>query len=180
MVCFIEAASREISVVGADASLSTGSPGADASMAGRRARAYEASMATGEAKPRLGRRVARFNRLVTNRLMRPLARWLPGFGVVVHTGRHSRRQYRTPVNLFRASDGYFIALTYGKESDWVKNVQAANGCELITRGRRCEMTSPELIHDERRSLVARFVRPILRLIRVADFLHLKVAEEPRG
>ena len=32
--------------------------------------------------PLLGRRVARFNHRVTNRVTRPLARWLPGFGVV--------------------------------------------------------------------------------------------------
>jgi deazaflavin-dependent oxidoreductase (nitroreductase family) len=131
-----------------------------------------------ESKPRLGRRIARFNRLVTNHLTRPLARWLPGFGVIVHTGRKSHQQYRTPVNVFAAPDGYVIALTYGKDSDWVKNVQAADGCELITRGRRLRMTTPEIIHDEHRGPVARFVRPILQLMRVADFLHLRAAAQP--
>jgi deazaflavin-dependent oxidoreductase (nitroreductase family) len=132
-----------------------------------------------EMNPRLGRRVAHFNRIVTNRLTLPLAPWLPGFGVVVHTGRKSKRQYRTPVNVFRAPDGYFIALTYGKGADWVKNVEAADGCELITRGHRYRLTSPEIIHDESRHLVPAITRPILRLIRAADFLHLKAtAEQP--
>ena len=31
-------------------------------------------------------------------------------------------------------DGYLLALTYGPDSDWVKNVLAAGGCELVTRG----------------------------------------------
>jgi hypothetical protein len=34
--------------------------------------------------PLLGRRVAWFNRHITNRITRPLARRLPGFGVVEH------------------------------------------------------------------------------------------------
>jgi deazaflavin-dependent oxidoreductase (nitroreductase family) len=128
------------------------------------------------AHPRLGRRVAHFNRLVTNRLTLPLAPWLPGFAVVEHTGRSSRRPYRTPVNVFRAPDGYFIALTYGADSDWVKNVLAGNGCDLITRGQRHRLTSPEIIHDKARHLVPAILRPILRLMRVVDFLHLKTAQ----
>jgi deazaflavin-dependent oxidoreductase (nitroreductase family) len=88
---------------------------------------------------RLGRRTAHFNRRVTNRLTRPLARRLPGFGVVVHRGRKSGRRFETPVNVFNAQGGYLIALTYGTESDWVKNVLATGGCELITRGRRRQL-----------------------------------------
>ena len=75
--------------------------------------------------PRLGRRVARFNRLVTNRVTGPLAPWLPGFGIVVHTGRESGREYRTPVNVFRYQGAFVVALTYGSGADWVRNVLAA-------------------------------------------------------
>ena len=122
--------------------------------------------------PLLGRRIAHFNRRVTNHLPRPPARLLPGFGIVIHTGRKSKRQYETPVNLFRAADGYVIALTYGPESDWVRNVLAAGRCELITEGRRKRLTSPEIRHDERQRLVPGPVRPVLRLLRVTDFMHL--------
>jgi deazaflavin-dependent oxidoreductase (nitroreductase family) len=102
---------------------------------------------------------------------------VPGFGVVVHTGRRSGRQYRTPVNVFAARGGYVIALTYGKESDWVKNVQAAGGCDLITRRRGRRLTSPELVRDGSRRLVPRLVRLPLRLLRVTDFLRLEVLEQ---
>jgi deazaflavin-dependent oxidoreductase (nitroreductase family) len=123
--------------------------------------------------PLLGRRVAHFNRRVTNQLTRPVARWLPGFGVVIHAGRKSKRRYETPVNVFRAVDGYVIALTYGAEADWVKNVLAAGGCELITRGQRQRLTSPAIRSDERQNLVPRVVRPVLRLLRVTEFMHLR-------
>ena len=59
----------------------------------------------------LPQRLARFNRVVTNRVAFPAARRVPGFGVVLHTGRRSGRSYRTPVNAFRTRDGYVIALT---------------------------------------------------------------------
>lgn len=128
--------------------------------------------------PLLGRRMAWFNSRVTNRVTRPLAGWLPGFGVVEHAGRRSGRRYRTPVNVFRSGAGHVIALTYGVESDWVQNVLAAGGCELLTRGRRHRLTAPAVVHDERRRLVPPPVRPVLRLLRVADFLRLEDAGSP--
>ena len=124
-------------------------------------------MADDHLRPRLGRRVAHFNRRVTNHLTRPLAQLLPGFGVIVHEGRRSKQPHETPVNVFRTADGYVIALTYGTESDWVRNVLAAGGCDLIIRGRREALTSPEIRHDERRVLVPLPMRPVLRLLRLA-------------
>jgi deazaflavin-dependent oxidoreductase (nitroreductase family) len=117
--------------------------------------------------------MARFNRLITNRLTRPLARRLSGFGVVEHGGRRSGRRYETPVNVFRATDGYVIALTYGAEAEWVRNVLAAGGCQLVRRGRRHRLAAPTIIHDQSRWLVPPPIRPILRLLRVADFHRLK-------
>jgi deazaflavin-dependent oxidoreductase (nitroreductase family) len=128
--------------------------------------------------PLLGRRVAWFNRRVTNRITRPLARRLPGFGVVEHAGRRSGHRYRTPVNVFRSGASYVIALTYGVESDWVKNVLAARGCDLVTRGHRHRLTAPAIVHDESRRLVPAPVRPVLRLLRVGDFLRLEQADSP--
>lgn len=125
-------------------------------------------------KPSVAHRIARFNRRVTNRVTRPLAPHLPGFGVVVHTGRRSGRRYETPVNVFRRSDGFVICLTYGTDSDWVQNVLAANGCELVSRGTRTRLVDPEITHDESRAAASRFARPILRLIGAADFMRLRI------
>jgi deazaflavin-dependent oxidoreductase (nitroreductase family) len=118
----------------------------------------------------LPKRLARFNLAVTNRVLGPFARWLPGFAVVEHVGRRSGTVRRSPVNLFRRRDRYVIALTYGKDSQWVRNVQAAGEFAVTTRGRRLTLTAPELVHDERRTLVPAPVRAILGLVDVTDFL----------
>ncbi|HEY7360156.1 MAG TPA: nitroreductase family deazaflavin-dependent oxidoreductase [Streptosporangiaceae bacterium] len=119
------------------------------------------------------RRVGQLNKVGLNRLTRHIAPWLPGFGVVVHRGRRSGRRYRTPVNVFPAGDGYLIALTYGPDTDWVKNVMAAGGCELETRGRTVRLVSPRVYHDETRRGIRPVERRILRAIGVADFMALK-------
>ena len=54
----------------------------------------------------LPRRLAKFNRVVTNRVLGPFARYLPGFAIVSHVGRRSGRTYQVPVSLFRRRDGY--------------------------------------------------------------------------
>jgi deazaflavin-dependent oxidoreductase (nitroreductase family) len=124
----------------------------------------------------LGRRVAHFNRRVTNRITGPLAPWLPGFGVIVHVGRTSGREYRTPVNVFRHDGRRVVALTYGPHADWAQNVLAAGGCDLITRGARHRMADPQLVHDETRRRVPAPVRVPLRILGVDDFMLLSDAE----
>jgi len=83
--------------------------------------------------------------------------------------------YQTPVNVFATEDGYVLALTYGPDTDWVKNVLAAGGCELRTRGRVIRLTSPRLFHDEARRDIRPLERQVLHVIGVADFLSLKTA-----
>jgi deazaflavin-dependent oxidoreductase (nitroreductase family) len=120
--------------------------------------------------------MAHFNRQVLNHLTRPFARHLPGFGIIIHRGRRSGRIYETPVNVFRSSDGYVVALTYGADADWVRNVVTAGVCDLITRDRRMRVVVSHIQHDEQLLPVPAMVRPILRLIHVADFLHLRLLQ----
>jgi deazaflavin-dependent oxidoreductase (nitroreductase family) len=116
--------------------------------------------------------VARLNRRGLNRLTRRIAPRMPGFGVVVHRGRRSGREYQTPVNVFPTADGVRIALTYGADSDWVKNVLAAGGCRLLTRGRELSLTEPRVVHDPSREGTRPVERRVLGLLKVADFLLL--------
>lgn len=118
--------------------------------------------------------LARFNLYVTNRILGPLARRLPGMGVVVHVGRKTHRPYRTPVMIFRHGDQVIIALTYGRESQWVQNVIANNGCELQNQGRMLRLTNPHLYRDEQRKMMPALVRAILGVLNVSDFLELTV------
>jgi deazaflavin-dependent oxidoreductase (nitroreductase family) len=116
--------------------------------------------------------VARFNRRATNRLTGRFAGRMTGFAIVTHRGRTSGREYRTPINVFRRTGGYAMALTYGPESQWVRNVLAAGGCEIETRGRHVKLTNPRIVHDPRRRLVPPPIRVILGLMGVNDFLLL--------
>ena len=122
----------------------------------------------------LPRRLAKFNLVVTNRVLGPLARHLPGFAVVSHVGRRSGRTYRTPVNLYRRGDGYVIALMYGADSQWVRNVLAAGEVDVETRGRRVHLVEPELVRDPARSVLPRPVRVPVGLVKVEDFMVLRV------
>ena len=116
--------------------------------------------------------VRRWNKVGLNRISNRIAPQLPGFGVVVHRGRRSGRRYETPVNVFPAADGYVLALTYGPDTDWAKNVLAAGGCELRTRGRTVPLSSPRLFRDESRHNIRPFERQVLRFLGVSDFLSL--------
>ncbi|MCU1270662.1 MAG: hypothetical protein JWN74_1956 [Acidobacteriaceae bacterium] len=120
--------------------------------------------------------LAAFNLAVTNRITSRFAAWLPGFGIISHVGRKSGKVYRTPVNVFRAPNGFLIALTYGTQSEWAKNVLAANGCQLETRGRQYQLSSPTIVYDPTRRRFPFPVRVILGLVGANDFMQLWMAE----
>jgi uncharacterized membrane protein len=44
--------------------------------------------------------LAKINIAFTNRITGLFAGWMPGFGILTHVGRRSRRVYKTPVNVF--------------------------------------------------------------------------------
>jgi deazaflavin-dependent oxidoreductase (nitroreductase family) len=97
---------------------------------------------------------------------------------IEHAGCRSGHKHRTPVNVFRAGAGYVIALTYGVESDWVQNVLAAGAATSSRAGADNRLTAAAIVPDESRRLVPPSVRPVLRLVRVGDFLRLEDAGSP--
>src|SRR6202034_946697 len=115
---------------------------------------------------------AAFNLAVTNRITSRFAGRLPGFGILTHVGRISGKVYRTPVNVFRTPEGFLIALTYGRESAWVRNVVTARGCKLETRGVQYPLSSPTIVHDPTRRRFPIPVRIGLWLIGADDFMQL--------
>jgi hypothetical protein len=54
----------------------------------------------------------------------------------------------------------------------VKNVLAAGGCRLHTRGRYVDLAAPRVVHDPERSGIRPPERAALRLLQVSDFLDL--------
>ena len=116
--------------------------------------------------------LAKINIAVTNRITSLFAGWLPGFGILTHVGRKSGKLYRSPVNVFRASNGFIIALTYSSQSEWVKNVLAADGCELRTRGREYHVVTPKVVRDPTRRRFPIPVRVVLRLVGADEYMEL--------
>ncbi len=84
------------------------------------------------------------------KVLNPLIRKLAGrrhfrmAALIWHVGRRSGRIYRTPVSAGRTGDTVVIALTFGNQSDWSRNVRAAGGCTIRLRGRDYSATQPEL------------------------------------
>jgi len=63
--------------------------------------------------------------------------------VVEHLGRTTGRRYDTPVVATPTDEGFVIALPYGQNTDWLKNVLSA-GCATI----RFEGASHDIDHPE--------------------------------
>jgi deazaflavin-dependent oxidoreductase (nitroreductase family) len=122
--------------------------------------------------------VARANKAGLNRVTKFIAPWAPGWAVVVHRGRKSGKTFRTPLWAFRRHDGFVIALTYGAEADWVRNVISAGGCELETRRRRYQVGDPRVYRDENATDMPAFIRFMLRrVIKAPEFLSVEVVRE---
>lgn len=122
--------------------------------------------------------VARANKIGLNRFTKYIAPWAPGWAVVVHRGRKSGRTFCTPLWAFRRHNGFVIALTYGPETDWVRNVLAAGGCELQTRRRRYQLGAPVVFRDENATDMPAFIRFMLRrVIKAPEFLRLDIVSQ---
>src|SRR6187401_2092191 len=99
-------------------------------------------------------RLGRFNTRYTNRVLAPIAWYLPGFGRIEHVGRRTGRVHTAPMMAFRSAHGRRLTfvLTYGPEAEWVRNVVAT--VELTYRSRRdgrLRLIAPTLVHAPRRS-----------------------------
>jgi deazaflavin-dependent oxidoreductase (nitroreductase family) len=119
--------------------------------------------------------VAAFNLAVTNRITSRFAKPPARFRHLTHVGRKSGRLYRTPVNVFTAPDGFLIALTYGRESEWVRNVLSAGGCQLETRRLLYQLSAPTIVHDPTRRRFLLLVRMILWIVGANDFMQLSTS-----
>ena len=117
--------------------------------------------------------IAWFNRHVTNPIVRRVAGWAPGFCILTHVGRRSGQTYDTPLNVFDAPDGFVFALTYGPDTDWVKNVMAADGCTIRHKRRDVALTHPRFITtEEGMAHMPAPVRVVLQLLDVTEFLRV--------
>lgn len=88
--------------------------------------------------------LARINRRVIN----PRQIRKGEYPVVTHVGRTSGRSYQTPLDAFPTENGYVLVARYGPESDWVRNIQAAEAATLRIAGEEHVLDSPRLVSQE--------------------------------
>lgn len=107
-----------------------------------------------------------FNKFTLNHLTLLFAGSKIGpFSKLVHKGRKSGKTYQTPVVATFIDDTIIIPLSYGDQVDWLRNILAAGGCEIVYRKERLTAVNPEVIHshdeinnlpEKRRRLFERF------------------------
>lgn len=128
----------------------------------------------------LSNRIAKANRNGFNRLSRRFAGRCPPFANLHHVGRTSGTAYTTPIIAFRRGDGFVVCLTYGPDTDWLRNIEANNKAELEYGGRRWRLGECRLVHGS--PLDQPLPKPVqvaLSAFRVKDFLHVQ-ADEPEA
>ena len=118
--------------------------------------------------------LAKINIAFTNRITSLFAGSLPGFGILTHVGSKSGKGYRTPVTVFRAPNGFIIALTYSSQCEWVKNVLAASGFEVKTRGKKYQLSAPKVVRDPSRRRFPFPVRVVLRIVGADEYMELSI------
>ncbi|SEH80653.1 deazaflavin-dependent oxidoreductase, nitroreductase family [Mycolicibacterium rutilum] len=79
-----------------------------------------------------------------NKMVRPLAKVMPGLSTVIHRGRKSGKQYETIVTAYRDGDTVAVALGHGK-TDWVRNVLAAGEADLRLGRRELHLVNPRIV-----------------------------------
>src|SRR6266568_1896157 len=73
---------------------------------------------------------------------------------IQHVGRRSGRTYTTPVSARRTDDMVVIALTFGNQSDWSRNVRSAGRASIRIEGEGYDVTQPHIMsREEARPLV---------------------------
>jgi deazaflavin-dependent oxidoreductase (nitroreductase family) len=126
--------------------------------------------------------ITRFNA----RFVNPLTLKLAGHGSMVdleHVGRTSGTVRHTPLMAFRHGDTVTIALTYGPQVEWLKNIRAAGRSRMLIGGQVVTLGAPIPVPpDEGRSRVPQPQRTLLRWpVRCRDYVELPVlAPSPRA
>jgi deazaflavin-dependent oxidoreductase (nitroreductase family) len=133
------------------------------------------SAVTGERSPSVAARVTRSLARGTAPLTRPLAgrRFFPLWAVVHHRGRRSGRSYAVPVAIRASAATFTIPLPWGEETQWLRNVVAANGCQIRWRGGDHAVATPRLIgFEEAADAFNPALRAVLRAAGIRHFVRL--------
>jgi len=111
-----------------------------------------------------------FNKRYFNRLVNRFAGVSrTPFALIRHVGRRSGKPYETPIIVMPLGKSFVIALTYGPEVDWYRNVQAAGAATLLWHNTEYALTQPEPL-DVKAGLSA-FPPPFRQILGVLGTRH---------
>jgi deazaflavin-dependent oxidoreductase (nitroreductase family) len=134
------------------------------------------STVTQARSPSVAARVTRAMAKVTAPLSRPLAGrgFFPLWAIVNHRGRRSGRAYAIPVAIRVSSDTFTIPLPWGEQTQWLRNVLAANGCVIRWRSVDHAATAPRVIGlEEAADAFHPIQRAVMRAAGIRSFLRLQ-------
>jgi hypothetical protein len=122
-------------------------------------------MSTTDTPPRQSARVTDVQRVVEQRALNPLLRWLlqsrlhwlvsRWILLVSYEGRQSGRRYTFPV-VYLQRDGRLVVVTPYQESSWWKNFVTPLDCTVWLRGAERSATGALVSGDERATLLAHY------------------------
>ena len=97
--------------------------------------------------------------------------------IVRHRGRMSGTEYQTPIGVVADGESFLVALPYGSQTQWLRNVLAAGSALLVHEGFTYQVDRPELIPLA--TVADRFSasdQRLFRWLRIEDCLRLHHAE----
>ena len=87
----------------------------------------------------------------------PLPRILPVASVLEVRGRRSGQEIRVPLVIVRYRRSWYLVSMFGEQSNWVKNVRAADGRAVLTHGRRRPVQLMEVPASDRAPIIKRYL-----------------------
>lgn len=75
-------------------------------------------------------------------------RWFKLYGLLIHRGRTSGREYRTPLVVRPVDGGFVIPMPFGRSTHWARNLIAAGSGQIVWDGRTFDVDEPEIIDPE--------------------------------
>jgi len=106
-------------------------------------------------------------------------RHFPWAAQIRHVGRRTGKAYVTPATAHMHDGVIVIALTFGNQSDWSRNVRAAGGCTIGMNGRDYRASDPRLLRrEDAADLIRSAFNPLeragFRLLGIRQFMRLDV------
>ena len=116
----------------------------------------------------LPRWLARFNR----RFINPRSVRKESWPVLIHRGRSSGLERRTPLDAGPVDGGFVFMINYDStRTDWVRNTMAAGGATLRYEGHDIPLVNPRIItKDEAMALDPAGFKPPPGIMRIDEYL----------